>query len=655
MAMQHHSSSQPKGKNQGKRISLMVGTLFRQVHGAINNQNLFHYSSGPISPRSLVSVVPLLGNFGNRSSVKFLPGRQEDAHEFLVHLLDAMNDGELREAGINAQKSGWRDRLPVPRLDETTFIHRIFGGYMRSQVRCTTCGYKSNTYDPFLDLSLEISRKSCTSLATAFKLFTRKETLDSENRWKCSGCEKRVCATKHLTIFRPPLSLCIQLKRFSFGGSISGFGGFGGPLGGKKISKPIEFPAHMKLPLSDGRTCAYSLSGIVVHVGASASSGHYTAYVKKPGINGGDKWFYMDDSSVHDVTEREVLRQRDVYILLYCREEVKLEFPTPPLRGSMSAEEAIDANRARVRGRSDNVTNPLRNGCVATSADAQLETVAEAEKAPRVPVQATSAAKPSTPSGEPTVQTKPAFIGPQPMKTAATMRPFIGPLPLTIEQNGLKTPQTNSSGLPTPADSHSLQSASSGMPTPANSKDESSSSSSDGSSSSSFSTSSSSSSSSPSSLPKEEPTSALEERKPTAKHTVNKKPELSVDRITLDRGENGKLEVMMGPRFKKKKTWKPVESTSSKDEDFQLLGNAPVGRWDADERTEDQKAALQNRATMLADALRAETKRKRKMHLDRHDALLDQGKVSNPVHRLIWTLHPYFINDLISFDFPSQI
>jgi hypothetical protein len=36
--------------------------------------------------------------------------------------------------GINPLKNGWRDRLPIPRLDETTLIHRMFGGYFRSQV-----------------------------------------------------------------------------------------------------------------------------------------------------------------------------------------------------------------------------------------------------------------------------------------------------------------------------------------------------------------------------------------------------------------------------------------------------------------------------------------------------------------------------------------
>ncbi len=40
------------------------------------------------------------------------------------------------------------------RIQETSIVHRLFGGYYRSQVKCCVCHYESNTYDCFLDLSL---------------------------------------------------------------------------------------------------------------------------------------------------------------------------------------------------------------------------------------------------------------------------------------------------------------------------------------------------------------------------------------------------------------------------------------------------------------------------------------------------------------------
>lgn len=302
----------------------------------------------------------------------------------MVYLLDTMKEAELLAAGINPRKSGWRDKLPISRLDETTLIHRLFGGYLRSQMHCPKCDYRSNTYDPYMDLSLEISNSKVDSLEKALKQFTKVEKLDKDNRWKCSGCHKHVCARKQLSIFRPALTLIIHLKRFSFGsgGLLGGgkkknrfhrgmnggyhnfksssykskhsFGGFaGGGFGGfyssgyggsgSKINKMINFPIELSLPLSDGRKCEYVLTGVIVHLGSTATSGHYTAYVRKPVFanNGSSKsqWLYMDDSYVKVVPESRVLKEKDAYVLFYCRKEVKHEFPSPPSNPTDKKEE----------------------------------------------------------------------------------------------------------------------------------------------------------------------------------------------------------------------------------------------------------------------------------------------------------------------------
>jgi len=323
---------------QGQRITMFLRSLLRRAHGMEALERGEPWRTVPIAPSSMHKAITGCKLNGHR----FRPGRQEDAHELLIHLFDAMQEGELFAAGINPHASGWCDKLPIRRLHETTFVHRIFGGYFRSQLFCHKCGYKSNTYDPFLDLALEVSKKHIDSLAAAFKEFMRKEKLDQNNRWRCSGCKKHVCPTKHLSVFRPPLSLCIHLKRFEYVGGESfnmgwefghrhnkGLGMRGN--GGSKISKKIDFPAVLSLPLSDGRVCQYLLTGVIIHVGKSATSGHYTAYVKQPG--GSKLWYHMDDCHTETVSEKTVLKQRDAYVLFYTRKEVKLEFPSNVSRG----------------------------------------------------------------------------------------------------------------------------------------------------------------------------------------------------------------------------------------------------------------------------------------------------------------------------------
>jgi ubiquitin C-terminal hydrolase len=637
-----HMTGSPKTNNNGKRITMMLGAFFRQVHGidTTDNSKSKHsaYSSNgsgrTISPSSIVRALPSLGSHRN-TGYKFRPGRQEDVHEFLVHLLDAMNDGELREAGINAQKSGWRDRLPVPRLDETTFVHRIFGGYLRSQVRCTECRYSSNTYDPFLDLSLEISRKSCHSISAALAEFTRKETLDSANRWKCSGCKKRVCATKQLTVFRPPLAMCIQLKRFSYGGFS---GGFGNQRGGKKIAKPIEFPANLTLPLSDGRSCEYGLTGIVIHVGGTASSGHYTAYVKRPGKNGNDKWYHMDDSFVHGVAENEVLRQRDAYMLMYCRREVQIEFPTPPLRGSMTTEEAQELIRSRSRIRNDASIDTARakslppmsfgrtNGHshsqskVSTSKDVDKKGVhgdslshADPDKMESNPVEATSSLTlaPDSAAGPVSVNRMNELDAKLPLSTTPLPSEPCSNRSIESEAHASANGHDESRALESKAVSTINRHEEDGSELNPNGDASSSATDTD-----------------------DEMEGAVEEP-PTSSAKLPVQPTKStVTSITVDRKESGRVEVMMGPRYKATKPWQPKSTDGKKDEGFALLGNVRVSKWDEDDddvaetngrcHTEFQEA----RSRVVKEIEHADQERKRRMHLDRHDSLLDQGKVS---------------------------
>ena len=96
------------------------------------------------------------------------------------------------------------------------------------QVKCTICSTCSNTYDPLLDLSLELNRAN--SLTKALQRFTAIETLEGDNEYHCANCHKKVRALKQFTIDKSPTILTIQFRRFS--GSRSSEG---------KIDKNVEF------------------------------------------------------------------------------------------------------------------------------------------------------------------------------------------------------------------------------------------------------------------------------------------------------------------------------------------------------------------------------------------------------------------------------
>jgi len=595
-------------KLHGQRITVGLRSLARMAHGIASMEKNEPPRTKPIAPKTLHSLITSCKTSGHR----FRPGRQEDAHELLVHLLDAMHEGELFAAGINPHASGWRDRLPIPRLDETTFVHRIFGGYFRSQLLCNKCGYKSNTYDPFLDLALEVSKKSLDSLSSAFNEFSRKETLDANNRWKCSGCRKMVCPTKHLSVFRPPLSLCIQLKRFVFGGcgGFSKRGGFGYGHrhgkglsmmggGGSKITKKINFPAHLSLPLSDGRKCDYVLTGVIVHVGNSATSGHYTAYVKKPGCS--NQWYHMDDSFVEVVPEAAVLKQRDAYVLFYSREEVKLEFPQPPPR-----ESSIKNGAKTKTPKSEYKLSPDSHHTCSSKKSKDIDSMKNSNGQNQLCKQAEKSSSVT---------------------------------PISFES------KSTSSSSPLISDSSAIKHAHD-----ANSKSGSDSSSSDS-----------------ESRPREEPkhlsmfggikrslsfsnahkNSSSEEKSVLSSplESAASPTAFSVSESVSENMNSRKEKKMQGSNVqvvlarKKGKAWKPLEATkvnTCSENNNVLLGNIAIGNWgDAENsvKSDNKKEALRESATMQMDS--SDRSRKRKMHLDKWDAMIDEGKrkkvkVKNP-------------------------
>jgi len=108
-------------------------------------------------------------------------GRQEDAHEFLRFLVEAMEKAYL----MRVRNYKELDQL----VKETTPLNQIFGGYLRSEVRCLSCNHVSITFQHFQDLLLDI-RKADT-LEEAFDGYFSRERLEDMG-YKCEGCKKKV-------------------------------------------------------------------------------------------------------------------------------------------------------------------------------------------------------------------------------------------------------------------------------------------------------------------------------------------------------------------------------------------------------------------------------------------------------------------------------
>lgn len=189
------------------------------------------------------SKTPLLQNTLPSIIKSHRKGAQEDAHEYTVNLLDS-----LHECSIEGAKKYWKLSKEWVRKNQnwqlTSPIYQIFGGLIRSQVTCAACHHQSNTYDPTVDLSLEIG-KHCQGVEDCMTMFTAVETLGNNNAYTCDKCKQKTRATKQLTVETLPNVMILHLKRFDFLSSH-----------GSKINRRIRFYAPP--PAS----CAFPLTGI---------------------------------------------------------------------------------------------------------------------------------------------------------------------------------------------------------------------------------------------------------------------------------------------------------------------------------------------------------------------------------------------------------
>ncbi|GAC74653.1 ubiquitin carboxyl-terminal hydrolase [Moesziomyces antarcticus T-34] len=246
-------------------------------------------------------------------------GRQEDAHEYLRFLLEALQQSCLARAPKSLK--------PDDPARRTTFVHKTFGGKLRSRVMCHSCGHNSDTFDPFMDLSLDV-RKGINSLTDALRAFVAKDHLTGAEKYKCDKCKRKVDATKQFTIDAAPPALTVHLKRFTV---------FGG-----KVSRQIAFDDMLNiapyLSVNNG-PARYRLYATVHHYGSGPNSGHYVASVRSPS----GKWMRMDDSHVAEMGRSGPTNDQSAYILFYLREkdealETALAAVAPPKSAPTSLE-----------------------------------------------------------------------------------------------------------------------------------------------------------------------------------------------------------------------------------------------------------------------------------------------------------------------------
>lgn len=254
-------------------------------------------------------------------------GAQQDAGEFLFHLLNGLHEeckwktipeeglstsdsncdmaGDDGNAAQTAQDGG--EARPDVRSSgehEDSPIFRIFGGIIRSSVQEKTKKADSVSLEPFNGLILDISSSSVDSVWSALEAYCGTEAVNEGQ------------ATKRLQFKTVPKVMTLNLKRFSYNKDTGC---------SQKIRKPVKFEEKITFDSSwlvdELEPQEYQLTAVICHHGDLITGGHYNAAVRY-----NSDWYMYDDVSVRQIDIREVLSlAASVYLLLYqCNDRIDI-------------------------------------------------------------------------------------------------------------------------------------------------------------------------------------------------------------------------------------------------------------------------------------------------------------------------------------------
>ena len=197
--------------------------------------------------------------------------QQEDAHEYLLHLLNLIDD-ELKKTGTTLSSLVKHKYLTLIQSVESDNSQKI-----QSQE---------------LVLSLPIAE----SLQTAYQLYCQEEIIEE---WENET--KKFKAKKVNVVSSWPQYLFIVFKKYN--------------NESKKIETEINIPIIWKIKnLHKNKVVLniYKLKGVVIHVGNTHFGHYFTVLLRE------DKYYICDDMSVDEIEEKEATELiKNAYICLY--------------------------------------------------------------------------------------------------------------------------------------------------------------------------------------------------------------------------------------------------------------------------------------------------------------------------------------------------
>lgn len=201
----------------------------------------------------------------------FKIGIQHDSHEFFVYLLSSFDE--------TIQKINSQYNTKFHSFSDLFIYHSI------TSQQCLMCGNISKTEEDFNCFYLSIKERN--SLNSRLKQSQQPEYLQGEGKRFCNKCKIKQEMKIQCKYTKIPPVVVFQLQRFEFNRETCKM---------TKLHQHIPFPSAIDL-----NSKHYELKSVVVHIGASLSSGHFIAVLF---IH--EKWILASDSTLSVLDNHQV-------------------------------------------------------------------------------------------------------------------------------------------------------------------------------------------------------------------------------------------------------------------------------------------------------------------------------------------------------------
>jgi len=225
---------------------------------------------------------------------QIINGKQQDCHEFLIILMNYLNENMFFCKNVNIKK--------------TSIVQEFFYGQMLCTTICQNCSWRNNKQEIFQEIILNIpnTTNNKIDLTNLFDYYFQKNQIKN---FDCPQCQNNDKINNFYSLVKLPHYLFVIINRFSHttkkkNNIILEFG------------PEFNFTNYFNFKIHTLQETIFKLISIIIHSGQTTNSGHYYSFNKIQNI-----WYKCDDTSIQNCVQTKTFLQnyhrQNVYLLLY--------------------------------------------------------------------------------------------------------------------------------------------------------------------------------------------------------------------------------------------------------------------------------------------------------------------------------------------------